>query len=97
MNTLSFSLPPEITIKTVSEVKEQLNELLNQAGAVTLDAENISRIDTVGLQLLLAFSRQLVAQERSSQICRASPTLVKVAATLGLSTVLAIDAINESA
>ncbi|XOV83183.1 MAG: lipid asymmetry maintenance protein MlaB [bacterium] len=97
MNTVVFRLPADVTIRTVSDLKSELGGLLHQIGHVNLDAQDISRIDAIGLQLILIFRRHLAAEKRNVHISNASASLLKVATTLGLATAIADDATDESA
>jgi anti-anti-sigma factor len=96
MNNQPLNLPQEITIRTVSEVKNLLTDILNQEGCITLNAEPVSRIDTVGLQLLLAFEQTVANEGRNAQLLNASETILKVSQTLGLSLMLTGEQIDDS-
>jgi anti-anti-sigma factor len=53
-NKVVVTLPDEITIYTVSELKDALSPLLHQERELELDLAAVSEIDSAGLQLLLA-------------------------------------------
>jgi len=59
-----FKLPPELTIAQVEECKSQLIEYIDQHEEVALDDSDVSRIDTVGVQLLLAVVSYIASQNK---------------------------------
>ncbi len=48
----AINLGSELTIKTVSVIKGQIEELMSRDEEIVLDAEHMIKIDTAGLQLL---------------------------------------------
>ena len=55
MNNSVILLPSELTIVQAEEVKNQLLTAINEHDEVSIDDSQLVRIDTLGLQLLLAF------------------------------------------
>ncbi len=53
-NKVVVTMPDEITIYTVSELKDALSPLLHQGNELELNLAAVSEIDSAGLQLLLA-------------------------------------------
>ncbi|MGL6263324.1 STAS domain-containing protein [Aeromonas jandaei] len=53
-NKTVVTLPDELTIYTVGEIKEALTPLLYQGRELELNLANIAEIDSAGLQLLIA-------------------------------------------
>jgi len=47
-----------LDITMVAKYYEQLNELLNDQKMITLNMENVERVDGAGLQLILAFLKE---------------------------------------
>ena len=83
MSNATLQLPAEFDIAHVSDIR---NTLLGQAdaGPVTLDASAITKMDGAGIQLLLAFVRQLQADGRSWSWSETSETVQRVAEMLSL-------------
>lgn len=49
-------LPEEISIANISQWHSELNDLLQQASGIDIDASDLSRLDTAAVQLLTVFS-----------------------------------------
>ncbi len=59
------------TIAEVAEVRSQLQSRLAQGGPVTLDLSSVERVDTAGLQLIVAAARTgRVAIEQTNEAVR---------------------------
>jgi len=94
-NTLS--LPSELTIYTVGELRPRWLEWLasqqttDEAGDTTcrIDAAATSEVDAAGLQLLLALSRSLEAENRTLRLDNPSASLVTACQALGLHALVA--------
>lgn len=61
-NKMVVKMPDEITIYTVSELKDALSPLIYRGGELELDLAAVSEIDSAGLQLLLAAKKTAVQQ-----------------------------------
>ncbi len=87
----TLSLPAELTIYTVGELRPQwLAWLATLASSdapveVTVDGAAVDQIDAAGVQLLAALSRSLRAAQRSLCLVNASPLLTQACEALGLS------------
>jgi len=73
-------------------MKTQLIQWLDQAGDVEIDASAVEKIDTAGLQLLVAFKRGLQDTNRGLTWRATAPELHRAAAQLGLSAPLGLPA-----
>ncbi|WP_036231965.1 STAS domain-containing protein [Marinobacterium litorale] len=80
---ISIELPSELCISEVESLKLQLLEALSQAEDVDLDGAGVERIDTAGIQLLVALSKLVETQGGCMQWRQASSTLVEAASELG--------------
>ncbi|MEW6991731.1 lipid asymmetry maintenance protein MlaB [Colwelliaceae bacterium 6441] len=60
-----FTLPDELTIAQVEEYKSQFIDFINKNDVIELDDSQVNRIDTVGIQLLLAAVIYIAAQNKS--------------------------------
>ncbi|MGN5149033.1 STAS domain-containing protein [Aeromonas enteropelogenes] len=56
-----LTLPDDVTIYTVAELKEALSPLLHQGQELELNLANVTEIDSAGLQLLLAAKKTALA------------------------------------
>jgi len=59
-----FKLPTELTIVQVEACKNQFIEFAAQHQEITLDDSDVNRVDTVGIQLLLAMITYIAAQNK---------------------------------
>lgn len=59
-----FKLPTELTIVQVESCKSQFIEFAEQHQEITLDDSEVSRVDTVGVQLLLAMITYIASQNK---------------------------------
>ncbi|MBY0468989.1 MAG: STAS domain-containing protein [Burkholderiaceae bacterium] len=86
----TLSLPAELTIYTVGELRPQwlawLGSLASSDASVeaTVDAAAVDQIDAAGVQLLAALSHSLLAAQRSLCLVNASPLLMQACEALGL-------------
>jgi phospholipid transport system transporter-binding protein len=85
-------LPPSLTIAEVGALKGSLDALLAGAAPLTLDGRGVTRADTAGVQLLLAFAREAEARGRRFTWAGFSSTLAEVARRLDLARDLGLDA-----
>lgn len=60
-----YTLPSEITIAHLEVCKSQLLEFIEQHKDITFDDSQITRVDTVGVQLILATINYITAQNKS--------------------------------
>ena len=78
-------LPNELSIETVSEYKDALIEHLETSSSVvTVDGSGLTRIDTAGVQLLVVFVRQVIANGKQIKWQSCSDALQATAEQLGL-------------
>jgi anti-anti-sigma regulatory factor len=80
------------TLREAVAMKGQLLERLDQAGDVEIDAGSVEKIDTAGLQLLVAFSRQLRESHRALAWKAVAPEMTRAAAQIGLADTLGLPA-----
>lgn len=89
-NAIEFQLPQNLTIASVQGLHDQLEELIDKKDCdkVTIQADEVQRADTAGIQLLLAFF--LASKERQIIVDWSSPSekLSEAVKTLGLSSTL---------
>ena len=82
----SFSLPAELTIYTVGELFPQCQVWMHAdaRSELPVQAQDVAEVDAAGVQLLLAWSRTLVAGQRCLQLVAPSAALVAACAALGV-------------
>ena len=92
MSSADTLILSDFTVGTIPELQEELIRHLMGAGAVAVDRSGVHRPNSAMLQLLAAFSRDLLAQSRSIQWCGESPAFDRAAKTLGLTASLGLPA-----
>ena len=91
----SLELASVCTLREAAEFKNQLLAQVAQPGDVDIDASRVGKIDTAGLQLLLAFVRQLDTEGRGlNWTQQPNPELYRSAAQLGLVEALKLPAME---
>ena len=88
----SLVLTAHCTLREAVAMKAQLLERLDTEGDVEIDAGVVEKIDTAGLQLLVAFSRQLNENNRALAWKSVTGELQGAAAQLGLVATLGLPA-----
>lgn len=82
----NFQLPENLTISSVQALHEQLEALVDQSDhdKIHFKADAVSRADTAGIQLLLAFIQSV--KERKIELIWDAPSekLVSAVSVLGL-------------
>ncbi len=79
-----FTLPAELTIANVDDCKSRLIELVDSHSEITLDSSAVTRVDTVGVQLLLATVAYAVSQNKALSWENQSSTLKQSIKLLGI-------------
>lgn len=74
----------------LTEHHEQLLRALDQGAAVELDLSGISRMDTAGLQLVLAFVLEMKRHSRTVVIAAASDVVRQSAKSAGVGELLGV-------
>jgi len=92
---LTVTLPVDCRLAGLDDLVGPLQEAAGRARS-TLDGSAVERIDTAGLQLLLAYRRAAAAQGHDTQWAGASDSLNEAADLLGLSSDLALPAVTPA-
>ena len=99
MPSASSNPPPEFgevvwrgdcCIETVAERHEELVRALETELPVRIDAREVSRLDTAGLQLLVSFSLELARRGRELSWAGASEAVMQAVALAGVTRVLGL-------
>jgi ABC-type transporter Mla MlaB component len=88
----TLALAAECTVSDAGSLKERLASLLEEPQAVTLDVTALQRIDTAGLQVIIAFVRERAGHGRLVQWQGTAPVLATAAHLLGLTSLLRLPA-----
>jgi ABC-type transporter Mla MlaB component len=83
------TFPADFTIAHTDDVRQQLVRIVAKPASVTLDLSGIRRIDTAGLQVLMAFIRERRAAGRAVECAGATESFTVTAQMLGLGAVFA--------
>lgn len=79
-----IKLPPELTIAQADEYRKALFDIIDDNNNLVLDDSDLKRIDTIGLQLLLATITYISAQNKVLSWCSQSPSIRESIKQLGL-------------
>lgn len=90
----SMALQAECTARTATELKAGLLAVLDAPEAVGINAAAVERVDTVSLQLLVAFARDRRQAGRAVTWQDASEPFRQAAMLLGLAPVLDLSSRN---
>ena len=91
VTSTSIALPANCGIRDAARLKAALLVLLPQA-AVTIDAGGLERIDTAGVQLLVAFTRDRAAKGFGTEWRGVNTTLRDAVNILGLASRMGLPA-----
>jgi len=83
-----------VDISVVSDLYQQLNDVLQQDGPVTLNAGSIERIDTAALQMFVCFIQEVKNRDRMVYWHAPTEALLRSANYLGLKQVLLLNEQN---
>jgi ABC-type transporter Mla MlaB component len=79
-----IDLGAELNIRTVADCKARIQHAMNEDEDIKLDAANLQKIDTAGLQMLLSLRQSLKASSRSIQWQSFNELIDESAAMIGL-------------
>ena len=85
-----LSLLGSCTIEGLGSHYEQLLRVLEDGAAVDLDLTEISRMDTAGLQLLLAFLSEMKLEGRTVSVSAVSDAVRQCAVSAGVTELLGL-------
>jgi anti-anti-sigma regulatory factor len=87
-----FKLPPECLVSDAEALKADLARIVARTDPVTLDLEQLQRIDTAALQVITSFVRERDKDGHSTVWVGNAQALVSAAKLLGLSEILRLPA-----
>lgn len=88
----AVALPAQLDIANAGELKQLLTDAFATQAPLQLDASAVERVDTAGMQLLLAFCSTAQAQGRPAEWKKTSPQLHDAARLLGMAAALGLGA-----
>ncbi|WP_348674708.1 STAS domain-containing protein [uncultured Abyssibacter sp.] len=94
--SVTVDLNGELSIREIATLHAQLMDARNSEQPVTLDGQDIVRVDTPGLQLIASFVTERKRFGRQTDWSAASEVLVDGARLLGLESVLALDSLPDT-
>lgn len=84
MEAPNIKLPAELTIMQIQDYKSELLQKIDDSDVILLDDSDVVRIDTVGIQLLLALVTYVSAQNKTLKWQSASAVIKESVKKLGL-------------
>jgi len=79
-----LKLPAELTIARVQECKSNIIKALEEQDIIVIDDSDVVRIDTVGIQMLLAAVTHISSQNKQLQWQSNSPAIKEGIKCLGI-------------
>lgn len=89
-----LKLDGDLTIRDVAARREDWRARIASATSITVDATDVQRVDTAGLQLLVALRESARRRGIACQVSQPSQPLLDAVGTLGLGTLLGLGAVD---
>ena len=90
----SIVIGSELTIKNVADFKQQIDDSLIQQDEIRLDAAELQKIDTAGLQLLFSLQKSLQKSGHQIEWTNQSDVIVSAAKIVGMESLFESDIAN---
>lgn len=87
----TLDLPEEISIANIGEWKNKFVEFVTDSEPLVLNAENLSRVDTSAIQLILALIKKAETENKQISWVNPSTVLINTAKQLGLEKELGLE------
>lgn len=84
----SFSCGNNLDIFHVDKLKQRLESALERGQTIVLKADKVERVDTAGLQLIIALKKKIEADGGSIVWQKPTQTLLDIAKLLGVDSIL---------
>lgn|SRR5690554_7991545 len=85
-----YSVSGELTLDTVTEALSESTELFEKADTLDIDLANVTRADSAGLALLVAWMRQARQSEKKIQFQHVPAQMLAIAKASGLDEILPV-------
>ncbi len=79
-----LQLPSELTIAQVEEYRIEIQPIIDENETITIDDSQLARIDTIGVQFILAVVSYILAQGKTLQYQSTSKILQESIKQLGI-------------
>jgi len=79
-----LKLPNELTIAQVEEYRVEVQAIIDENEVITIDDSKLARIDTIGVQFILAVVTYILAQGKTLQYQSTSTVLQESIKQLGI-------------
>ncbi|OUR61345.1 hypothetical protein A9Q74_09250 [Colwellia sp. 39_35_sub15_T18] len=79
-----LKLPSELTIAQVEEYRVEVQAIIDENEVITIDDSKLARIDTIGVQFILAVVTYILAQGKTLQYQSTSTVLQESIKQLGI-------------
>jgi len=90
-----FKLPTQLTIAQVDNCKMQLLKEIDENDVISFDDSDVSNIDTVGIQLLLAAVTYIASQNKELNWNSSSSVIQESVKQLGLNEAILNQYLND--
>ncbi|MBU2892583.1 STAS domain-containing protein [Colwellia sp. D2M02] len=90
-----IKLPSDLTIAQVNEYQAQILPIIEKENAITIDDSDLTRIDTIGVQFILAVVTYIIAQGKEIIWQSKSPILRDSIKQLGISDAILLQYIMD--
>ncbi|GAA0818951.1 hypothetical protein GCM10009111_22400 [Colwellia asteriadis] len=90
-----IKLPSDLTIAQVNEYQAQILPIIEKESAITIDDSDLTRIDTIGVQFILAVVTYIIAQGKEIIWQSKSPILRDSIKQLGISDAILLQYIMD--
>jgi len=88
---IQIALPDRFDISAAEAIHQQFEDAISQGKAVVLQAAAVSRLDTTGVQMLLAFFKEAKATDLDVSWEEPSSIIIQVCESLQLSEHVGLD------
>lgn len=90
-----IKFPSDLTIAHVDEYQAQIIPLIDEQDEISIDDSELARIDTIGVQFILAILTYIVAQGKEIKWQSKSPILKESIQQLGISDAILLQYIMD--
>lgn len=82
--SMSINCGETLNIASAAELQQQINSALEKSSTIEMVADTVVKVDTAGLQLMVALSRELERSNGSLLWKTPSEVVIQAAVSLGL-------------
>ncbi|WP_440877318.1 STAS domain-containing protein [Thalassotalea sp. PLHSN55] len=89
-----FKFPPELTIAHIADCKQSLLEVIKANDVIHFDDTDVVRVDTLGIQLLLACVIDIASKKKELHWQSSSELILKNVENLGIKDPILLQHLN---